>query len=61
MFLERGFEIISLVDIAEALGISKAGLYYHFHSKQELLAAIINYGHEILEDDIQRELADSRR
>ena len=60
VFLERGFEITSLLDIAEALGISKAGLYYHFHSKQELLAAIINYGHEILEQDIQRELADSR-
>ena len=60
VFLERGFEITSLLDIAEALGISKAGLYYHFRSKQELLAAIINYGHEILEQDIQRELADSR-
>ena len=60
VFLERGFEITSLLDIAEALGISKAGLYYHFRSKQELLAAIINYGHEILEQEIQRELADSR-
>ena len=60
VFLERGFEITSLLDIAEALGISKAGLYYHFRSKQELLAAIINYGHEILELEIQRELDDSR-
>jgi TetR/AcrR family transcriptional regulator, cholesterol catabolism regulator len=60
VFLERGFEVTSLLDIAEALGISKAGLYYHFRSKQELLAAIINYGHEILELEIQRELDDSR-
>ncbi|MCW8984375.1 MAG: TetR/AcrR family transcriptional regulator [Thermoanaerobaculales bacterium] len=58
LFLERGFEIASLVDIADATGISKAGLYYHFSSKQDLLAAIINYGHEILELEFERQLAD---
>ncbi len=60
LFLERGFETASLVDIARATGISKAGLYYHFRSKQDLLAAIVNYAHDILEQEIQRELADSR-
>ena len=59
VFLERGFEIVSLVDVALACGISKAGLYYHFRSKQELLAAIINYAHDILEAEIQKEVADS--
>jgi len=60
LFLERGFEVTSLVDIAHATGVSKAGLYYHFRSKQDLLAAIVNYGHEILEDEIRKELADCR-
>ncbi|HOC43648.1 MAG TPA: TetR/AcrR family transcriptional regulator [Thermoanaerobaculales bacterium] len=60
LFFERGFEITSLVDVASACGISKAGLYYHFRSKQELLAAIIHYAHDILEHEIQKELADSR-
>jgi len=60
LFLAQGFEITSLVDIARAAGISKAGLYYHFSSKQDLLAAIVNYGHEILEDEMRKELADSR-
>ncbi len=59
MFLERGFEMISLVDVAQACGISKAGLYYHFRSKQELLAAIISYAQDIHEDEVQKELADS--
>jgi AcrR family transcriptional regulator len=59
VFLERGFEITSLVDVAQAVGISKAGLYYHFSSKQDLLAAIINYGHEVLELEFERQLADS--
>jgi AcrR family transcriptional regulator len=58
LFLEKGFEITSLVDIAEAAGISKAGLYYHFSSKQDLLAAIINYGHEVLELEFEKQLAD---
>jgi AcrR family transcriptional regulator len=57
--LERGFEITSLIDVANAIGISKAGLYYHFESKQGLLAAIINYGHEILELEFEKQLADS--
>lgn len=52
--------MVSLVDVARACEISKAGLYYHFRSKQELLAAIINYAHDILEHEIARELADSR-
>jgi AcrR family transcriptional regulator len=60
LFLERGFEITSLVDIAQATGISKAGLYYHFSSKQDLLAAIINYGHEVLELEFEKQLADCR-
>ncbi len=58
LFLEKGFEIASLMDVADAIGISKAGLYYHFESKQGLLAAIINYGHEILELEFEKQLAD---
>ncbi len=49
------------MDVARACGISKAGLYYHFRSKQELLAAIISYAQDIHEDEIQRVLADSPR
>ena len=60
LFLDQGFEITSLVDIARVTGISKAGLYYHFSSKQDLLAAIVNYGHEILEDEMRKELAACR-
>ena len=59
LILERGFEIVSLVDVARACGISKAGLYYHFNSKQELLAAIISYAQDLHEDEIQKVLTDS--
>lgn len=59
LFLEHGFEITSLSDVAEHLGISKAGLYYHFRSKQELLAAIISYAQDIHESEVRAALADS--
>lgn len=57
VILERGFELISLVDVARASKVSKAGLYYHFRSKQELLAAIINYAQDLHEEEVQRVLA----
>ncbi len=59
VILERGFELISLVDVARACKISKAGLYYHFRSKQELLSAIISYAQDLHEDEVQRVLNDS--
>jgi AcrR family transcriptional regulator len=59
LILERGFEFISLVDVATACEISKAGLYYHFRSKQELLAAIISYAQDIHEEVVRKQLADS--
>lgn len=56
--LERGFELISLVDVARASKVSKAGLYYHFRSKQELLAAIISYAQDLHEEEVRKVLAD---
>jgi AcrR family transcriptional regulator len=38
LFAENGVEQTSLRQIAERLGITKAALYYHFPSKDELLA-----------------------
>lgn len=51
--------MISLVDVARACDVSKAGLYYHFNSKQELLAAIISFAQDIHEEEIAKVLAAS--
>jgi AcrR family transcriptional regulator len=40
LFAENGFEQTSLRQIAERLGITKAALYYHYPSKDELLSAL---------------------
>ncbi|MFI5712634.1 TetR/AcrR family transcriptional regulator [Kribbella sp. NPDC051620] len=41
LFSSRGYEKTSLREIAEQVGITKASLYYHYSSKQELLQAIV--------------------
>ncbi|MDD6038994.1 MAG: helix-turn-helix domain containing protein [bacterium] len=37
LFSVNGFEATSIAQIAEAVGIKKASLYFHFESKQDLL------------------------
>lgn len=41
LFAERGFAGTNLKDLADALGMSRPGLYYHFPSKEKLLEALI--------------------
>jgi AcrR family transcriptional regulator len=41
LFVAYGYNGISMREIAEAVGVSKAGLYYHFKDKQDLFLAIL--------------------
>jgi AcrR family transcriptional regulator len=41
LFSERGFAGTSTRDIAEALGVTKAALYYHFPSKDAILTELV--------------------
>ena len=38
LFVEQGYDATSLREIAERLGVTKAALYYHFSSKDQILA-----------------------
>lgn len=49
LFIERGFEAVSIDDIAAGAGIAKGGLYHHFRSKQDVFEAVL--------DQVQAELA----
>src|SRR6202020_1691135 len=52
LFIEKGFDKTSLREIAEQLGVTKAALYYHFASKEDILMALHlrlhDFGHEAL-------------
>jgi AcrR family transcriptional regulator len=41
LFSEQGFDGTTLQQIADRLGFTKAALYYHFRSKDDLLRALI--------------------
>jgi AcrR family transcriptional regulator len=41
LFTEKGYDLTSLREIAEELGVTKAALYYHFKSKEEILESIV--------------------
>jgi AcrR family transcriptional regulator len=41
LFAERGYEAVSLLEIAQAVGLSKTTLYHYFASKDEILGTLI--------------------
>jgi len=52
LFCEKGFDKASMGDISAALGLTKAGLYHHIRSKEELLYEIMSYGMDLFEQKV---------
>lgn len=52
LFRDRGYDATSVSDVARALGMTKAGLYHHFESKEALLFEIMMYGLERVRDEV---------
>jgi AcrR family transcriptional regulator len=52
LFRDRGFDATSVSDIARALGLTKAGLYHHFESKETLLFEIMMFGLDKVRDEV---------
>jgi AcrR family transcriptional regulator len=50
LFIEKGYDKTSLREIAEQLGFTKAALYYHFASKEDILIALHMRLHEFGSD-----------
>jgi AcrR family transcriptional regulator len=42
LFTEQGYEATSLREIAEELGVTKAALYYHFKTKDDIIASLVD-------------------
>jgi AcrR family transcriptional regulator len=43
MFAERGYDGVSIRDIASAVGIKESSIYKHYASKEEILDTIVDY------------------
>jgi AcrR family transcriptional regulator len=54
LFVEQGYDGTSLREIAERLGVTKAALYYHFSSKDQILRALLEPGNVIITELIAR-------
>ena len=54
LFVEQGYDGTSLREIAERLGVTKAALYYHFTSKDQILRALLEPGNEIIAEVLTR-------
>ena len=52
IILRKGYDATSVNDIANALGMTKAGLYHYIHGKKELLFDIMNYGMQELDREV---------
>jgi AcrR family transcriptional regulator len=61
LFTEHGVEGTSLQMIADALGITKAAVYYHFKTKAEITEAVAEPGIRDLDELVRRAAAQKRR
>lgn len=52
IILRKGYDATSVNDIANALGMTKAGLYHYINGKKELLFDIMNFGLDELEEEV---------
>ncbi|MDF3303017.1 TetR/AcrR family transcriptional regulator [Streptomyces tropicalis] len=53
LFAEQGYEKTSLREIAEHLDVTKAALYYHFKTKEEILVSVFEDLTQPIEDLIE--------
>jgi|SRR5450432_1551959 TetR/AcrR family transcriptional regulator, cholesterol catabolism regulator len=52
LFQQQGYDGTSMNDIAEALNLSKGGLYHHFQSKEEILFNLMSHAMDITEQQV---------
>jgi AcrR family transcriptional regulator len=52
LFVEKGFDNASLRELAERMGFTKAALYYHFPSKVDILGALHQRMHALIDEPL---------
>ena len=68
LFAEQGYEKTSLREIAERLGVTKAALYYHFRTKEDIVGSLFDdvmaqideiikwAGEQVVDHEVRREI-----
>ena len=51
LFSEKGFDKVTTREIASAIGINSASIYYHFSSKEEILKNLYRFYSERLQEE----------
>jgi TetR/AcrR family transcriptional regulator len=57
LFAERGFDSVSISDVAREAGVCKANVFHHFATKQALYDAVLARSCEELSEEIERRLS----
>ncbi len=57
LFIQHGYHGLAMRQISDAVGVSKAALYYHFKDKEELFVAILSENLDEIETAIDDILA----
>ncbi|HEX4949783.1 MAG TPA: TetR/AcrR family transcriptional regulator [Blastocatellia bacterium] len=52
IIFEKGFDATSMSDIADAVGMTKAGVYHYIPGKKDLLFALMSYALDHLDQDV---------
>lgn len=60
LFRDKGFHGTSISDVASAMGVTNASLYYYFSSKQELLLRVLRSGMETFLESLEDIVATDR-
>lgn len=57
LFIDRGYAAVSMQDIADAVGMTKAALYYHFSDKEALFGEVYAFEMERIAHELEALLA----
>jgi AcrR family transcriptional regulator len=49
---QKGYEATSMNDIADAVGLTKAGIYHYIRGKEDLLFEIMSFGMDMVDEDV---------
>jgi AcrR family transcriptional regulator len=49
---QKGYEATSMNDIADAVGLTKAGIYHYIRGKEDLLFQIMGFGMDMVDQDV---------